>query len=218
MPLPIEAHSALASGKFRSPLPHEGMLVGINRGAACRTYWMSTMNFFLAAVLTASSVAATDSEVDGDWTLLTVEVNGKPVNAGHPVLSIENRRLQLEAAGDSPAIVLVLSGDHLVLSWDPNPPQPQLCCPYTPDQWARRFGDPTYSRGPDRWVIDPVSGSARLVPPMPCVWRIPPPPTPLGVFVRSKDRLAIQLLPSDGKGHSLLLVLEKTLPQPRKAP
>lgn len=173
------------------------------------------MNSF--AIMLTASMSPAAAGLDGDWMLLRLELNGHVVNVGHPVLAVRARRLIFEAQGDMPAIALELGLENRVFQWDPGPVSPpQIVCPFTPRQWAKRFGDPIYSPWPQQWVIDPTSGQARIVPPMPCQVLLPPPPMPLGVFVLAKDRLAIQLQLPDTTAPSLLLVLEKTLPQPQE--
>jgi hypothetical protein len=173
------------------------------------------MNAYLALVLLTGIGQTPINPLDGSWKLTRLEMGGKPVDAGHPALEIRDGRLQVQA----PNMVLQLCADHNVRLWDPQAGSgPRVYCPYTPREWAQRFGDPTYFPGPELWVIEPVTGNSMRIPPPPCY--VIPEPGPIGVYVVADNKLAVQLNPANPNGgSSLLIMLEKaTLPQPRKVP
>src|SRR5262249_11277168 len=115
-------------------------------GASCAPIIQTRhlMSFCIAIALLAGIVPAPLNPLDGQWTLVRLEIGGRAMDVGHPSLEIRQGRLIVQ----SPQIVLQLDADHRVRRWPPS--APRTYCPYTPKEWARRFGDPIFWPGPEQ--------------------------------------------------------------------
>lgn len=177
------------------------------------------MRLLLCALLTICTVPIAlaqspgkdaSANLDGQWNLLTLEMNGKNLNTSHVKLSIRNNMLVLNESRSMPPIVLDFGPGHLVRMWSVRAPSASPPVQY--EEEVVDYGDPTASPGRRQWVIDPVSGAAILAP-VPRVPlsnpRISSRSPALGFFLQDAGKLSIFFLPDSTAGPSLTLVLKK---------
>ena len=101
------------------------------------------------------------ANLDGQWALVQMEVNGHSMSTGHPYLAIKNNRLVLNESRTLPPIILEFGAGHSVRMWTPDEPKAN---PTQSTEEIVPYGDPVSSPGRRQWVIDPVSGAAIIAP------------------------------------------------------
>lgn len=166
------------------------------------------MNLALTVLLALP--AATPPRFEGNWTIVSVEHNGKTTNAEAPV-AVKNNRLVLNE-GKGEQITIEFDANNRAWLWAGNKKPPTA--PPPPEKVPLLTGPRTYSPDNQIWIINGV-GRPMIAPTISVPAPVPPVLATPGFYLQVKDQLQIYFLPiGDSDGPSLTLILKREAGKP----